>query len=163
MSLRLGDIAPDFEQDSSAGKIRFHDYNQTFASWDLANVKVFRDQAAVLKEFLATATPDEAQRKDTDFLLELGELFALVVYGQLILENARIYDIGDDLVEQIFDFLVRDFGKFALNLHGKAATTDKQAALCLRMISRPAVNNDRYQRVWKDQAHALAGLYQMRD
>ncbi len=26
MSIRLGDIAPDFEQDSSAGRIRFHDW-----------------------------------------------------------------------------------------------------------------------------------------
>ncbi len=26
MSLRLGDIAPDFEQDSSLGRIRFHDW-----------------------------------------------------------------------------------------------------------------------------------------
>ncbi|CAI3791839.1 hypothetical protein GLGCALEP_00277 [Pseudomonas sp. MM221] len=26
MSLKLGDIAPDFEQDSSEGKIRFHEW-----------------------------------------------------------------------------------------------------------------------------------------
>ena len=26
MSIRLGDIAPDFEQDSSEGRIRFHDW-----------------------------------------------------------------------------------------------------------------------------------------
>lgn len=26
MSLRLGDIAPDFEQDSSVGRIKFHDW-----------------------------------------------------------------------------------------------------------------------------------------
>ena len=26
MSLRLGDIAPDFEQDSSEGRIRFHEW-----------------------------------------------------------------------------------------------------------------------------------------
>src|SRR5262245_56328431 len=26
MSIRLGDIAPDFEQDSSAGRIRFHEW-----------------------------------------------------------------------------------------------------------------------------------------
>lgn len=26
MALRLGDIAPDFEQDSSAGRIRFHEW-----------------------------------------------------------------------------------------------------------------------------------------
>ena len=164
---RRDDAANDdflFDQGPTRGlsKIKFHDYNQTFAGWDLDNVAVFREQVAVLKEFLATATPDEAQRKDTDFLLELGELFALVVYGQLILENARIYQVGDDLVAQIFDFLIRDFAKFALNLHGKARTTDKQAALCLRMIRRPIVDDERYQRVWKDQAHSLAGRYQMR-
>jgi len=26
MALRLGDLAPDFEQDSSEGRIRFHDW-----------------------------------------------------------------------------------------------------------------------------------------
>ncbi len=26
MTLRLGDIAPDFEQDSSIGKIKFHEW-----------------------------------------------------------------------------------------------------------------------------------------
>ena len=26
MTIRLGDIAPDFEQDSSAGRIRFHEW-----------------------------------------------------------------------------------------------------------------------------------------
>ena len=26
MSIRLGDIAPDFEQDSSEGRIRFHEW-----------------------------------------------------------------------------------------------------------------------------------------
>lgn len=33
MSIRLGDIAPDFEQDSSAGTIRFHDW--LGASWGI--------------------------------------------------------------------------------------------------------------------------------
>ena len=47
------------------------------------------------------------------FLLALGELFTLVVYGQLILENARLYAIDDDTVDQIFDFMVRDFSKYA--------------------------------------------------
>ena len=144
------------------GKIQFHDYDATFAGWDVANVGVFRNQVAVLKEFLATATPDDDQRKDTDFLMELGELFALVVYGQLILESARLEDVGNDLVDQIFDFLVRDFAKFALNLHGKPSTTETQAALCRRMIVRPAVDGDRYQRVWTEHVHGLAGLYEMR-
>ncbi len=145
------------------GKIRFHDYAKVFAAWErIANVKVFTEQVAVLKEFLATATPDGDQRKDTDFLMEIGELFALVVYAQLILENAKIYDISDDLVDQIFDFLVGDFAKFALNLHGKPSASDKQVALCMRMIRRPTADGERYQRMWKE-THGLAGHYEMRE
>jgi hypothetical protein len=74
------------------GQIRFNDYRLAFEGFDLPNVKLFQEQTSVLQEFLATATPDEAQQKDVDFLLALGELFALVVYAQLILENARIYE-----------------------------------------------------------------------
>ena len=39
---------------------------------------------------LARATPTEEQAKDVDFLLAVGELFTLVVYAQLVLENARL-------------------------------------------------------------------------
>ena len=70
-------------------------------------------------ELLATATPDEAQQKDIDFLLALGEIFTLVVYAQLILENAAIYAVDDDLLDQIFDVFVRDFSRHALGLHCK--------------------------------------------
>ena len=73
------------------GQVRFHDFHLAYDRCDLPNVKVFREQIAVFQEFLATATPDEAQRQDVDFLLALGEIFALVVYGQLILENAPLY------------------------------------------------------------------------
>jgi len=51
----------------------------------------------------------EPQTKDIGWLLTLGELFTLVAYGQLILENAKIYGVYDELVDQIFDFMVRDF------------------------------------------------------
>ena len=78
----------------------------------------------------------QAQMKDIDFLLAGGELFALVVYAQLILENARIYGVDDDLVDQIFDFLVRDLSKFALQLHSKPSSTEEQMACCLRMMRR---------------------------
>jgi acyl-CoA dehydrogenase len=63
------------------------DYKRPFGV--LANLGVFREQIAAFKEMLFAAPPDEAQRKDIDFLLAGGEIFALVVYGQLILENAK--------------------------------------------------------------------------
>ena len=107
---------------------------------------------------MAPSTPE--QRQDVDFLMTVGELFALVVYAQLILENAEIYNIEDDVVDQIFDFMVRDFSKFALELHNKPGSTPEQMAYCLKMLRKPVVDNDRYQRVWQ-HVHALNGAYEM--
>ncbi|MBN1342857.1 MAG: acyl-CoA dehydrogenase [Phycisphaerae bacterium] len=143
------------------GKIRFHDYELAYGRYDLPNVLVFREQIAALKEFLVAATPDEAQRKDVDFLLGLGEIFALVVYGQLILENASVYKLDDGLVDQIFDFMVRDFSKFALQLYGKPSSTPQQMDCCLRMIRKAAVDDQRYQKVWTDDVYPLKDAYEM--
>lgn len=142
------------------GGIRFHDYAPVFDSYDLPNVNLFKEQIAVFKEFLAAATPDEAQRQDVDFLLALGEIFTLVVYGQLILENAKIQAVGDDLLDQIFDFMVRDFSRHALNIYSKAISTSQQMDYCLRMIRKPAVDAARFGRVWSE-VHALKDAYEM--
>jgi acyl-CoA dehydrogenase len=143
------------------GKIRFHDYGPIFDHFDLANVRIFREQIEVLKEMLTKALPDKAQSRDTDFLLAVGEIFTLVVYAQLVLENAEIYEIEPTLVDQIFDVLVRDFSKFAVQLFGKPSTTPAQAKSCLAMIRKPAVNEARYDRVWQEQVYALRDAYEM--
>lgn len=143
------------------GKIRFHDYNAAFNLYELPNLKVFKEQIALLKEFLAAATPGTEQQKDTDFLLSLGEMFTLVVYGQLILENAKIYKIEEVIIDQIFDFMIRDFSEFALNLYSKPSTSDKQMDYLQKMIKKPAANNDRFNNVWKDHVFALKDVYEM--
>ena len=109
---------------------------------------------------LFAAPPDEAQQKDIDFLLAGGEIFALVVYGQLILENAKLYDISDDVVDQIFDFMVRDFSRHALSLYSKPSSSEKQMASCLEMIRKPVLDEARYERVWT-QVHDLQDEYEM--
>jgi len=140
------------------GQIRFHDYHLAFERLDLPNVRLFREQIAVFKELLATATPDEAQQKDIDFLLALGEIFTLVVYGQLVLENAAIYAVDGDLLDHIFDVFVRDFSRHALNLHSKPSSTPQQMDLCLRMLRKPA---GRFERLWKEQVLPLKDAYEM--
>ncbi len=154
-----------FNQGPTRGlsQIRFHDYHPVFERYDLPNVNLFQEQVGVFKQFLVAATPDEAQRQDIDFLLSLGELFVLVVYGQLVLENAQIYQVDDDLVDQIFDCLVRDFSRFALALHAKPSSTPQQMDYCLSMIRKPAVDPERYERVWRDHVYALRDAYQMHD
>jgi acyl-CoA dehydrogenase len=142
------------------GQIRFHDYNPILARYDLPNVRVFREQIDAFKALLARATPAGPQTKDVDFLLALGEIFTLVVYGQLTLEAAGLYGIDDDLVDQIFDVLVRDVSKFALQLYSKPSSTAVQMEYSLSMLRRPLEDADRYERVWRE-AYALKDAYEM--
>jgi acyl-CoA dehydrogenase len=143
------------------GNIRFHDYRLAFDSYDLPNISLFKEQIAVFCDLLSTAPPTESQMKDIDFLLAGGELFTLVVYAQLILENARIYSIDKGLIDQIFDFLVRDFSRFALQLYSKPTSTKEQMTLCMKMIRRPLLDETRYGAVWNDHVLALKGAYEM--
>ncbi len=57
-------------------------------AWSSRTCKRFAEQAEVFRELLASDPPGPAQMKDVAFLLAGGEIFALVVYAQLILENA---------------------------------------------------------------------------
>ncbi len=143
------------------GKIRFHDPTGVFQRFDLPNVNLFQEQVDVFKAMLAAAPPDEAQRRDIDFLLAVGEIFTLVVYAQLLLENAEIYEVDRALVDQIFDVLVRDLSRFAVELHGKPSSSPAQMDHCLRMIRKPVVDAERTERVWTEHVHALRDEYEM--
>jgi acyl-CoA dehydrogenase len=143
------------------GGVRFHDYKIAYDSLDLPNLNVFKTQLELFRELLMQAGPDKAQMKDIDFMLTMGEIFTLIVYGQLILENALIEKVDHDLVDQIFDFMVRDFSKFAVQLLTKTSSTDRQMEYCRKMILKPAVDQDRFQKVWTEQVYALKDNYEM--
>ena len=144
------------------GQIQFHDYRQAFEGVDVPNVQVFAEQAENFRALLAGDPPGPDQMKDVDFLLAAGEIFALVVYAQLILENAKIYEIDDDLLDQIFDFMVRDMSKHALTLSLQPSSTDQQMAFCQKIQRKPVFDADRYLRVWKNHVESLDGVYEMK-
>jgi acyl-CoA dehydrogenase len=143
------------------GKIRFHDYRPVYDACTLPNVRIFNEQIALFRELLFKATPDAAQQKDIDFLLTVGEIFTLVVYGQLILENASLLGIDDDVVDQIFDFMVRDLSKFALQLYSKPSSTEGQMGYCMKLVRKAHVDEGRYQRVLERDVYSLNGAYEM--
>jgi acyl-CoA dehydrogenase len=142
------------------GKIRFHDYNLAYGSVELPNINIFRQQIDLLRNLLASAPPDKDQSKDIDLLLSLGELFTLVAYGQLIIEEASLVGSDKDILDQVFDFMIRDFSKFALQLAQKSGVTDEQAALSLKMIKNPVRDQDRYRRVWDNHIAPLVDAYE---
>ena len=144
------------------GKIQFHDWEPIYAEHaHLPNVKLFHEQANAIKTLLTTAAPDADQQKDLDFLLNLGHLFTLVVYGQLVLEQAKITGTDQNVLDQIFDVLVRDFAGYATALHGKASSTEAQQRWAVAQIRKPHVDQARFDAVWQ-QVEALSGQYEMR-
>jgi acyl-CoA dehydrogenase len=143
------------------GKIRFHDYAPAYDHYDLPNVQRFKEQIALFKEFLIGASPDGEQQQDTDLMLALGELFTLIVYGQLILENAVIYDVGTDIVDQIFDFMIRDFSKFALQLYSKRGLSAAQGGGLKKMFLKPVGDAKQFARFWSDRVLSLKDTYEM--
>ena len=132
-----------------------------YDSYDLPNLNVFKKQIALFKEMAVLAPPTKAQSTDIDFLLTAGEMFTLVVYGQLILENAKIYGVETEVLDQIFDFMVRDFSKFALQMYSKPSSSEGQMAQCLKMIMKPVVDDQRYAKVWSEHVLKMRDQYRM--
>lgn len=143
------------------GKIRFHDYNLAYDSVDLPNAQILKGQIGMLKKLLVSAPPTEEQTRDIDFLLCLGELFTIVAYGQLIIEKAAMESIHMDLLDQIFDFMIRDFSKHSLALYSKPNSSEKQMEICLKMIRKPVVDQARFWRIWEKYVHPLKDAYEM--
>ncbi|MFA5519420.1 MAG: acyl-CoA dehydrogenase, partial [Spirochaetota bacterium] len=140
-----------------------HDYNIAYNSISLPNIEVLKEQISVFKEFLAKATPSKEQSKDIDYLLAMGELMTVVVYGQLIIENSKIYKIDNDVLDMIFDVLVRDFAKYAVQLYQKKSNTQAQLDYCLKMIKNPVADVDKFNRVWEKYVYPLKDEYKMND
>ena len=109
---------------------------------------------------LRTAAPDAEQQQDLDFRLVLGQLFTLIVYAQLILEQAELTGLDPDVLDTIFEVFVQDFSALAVELHGKASSTEAQQQWALANVRKPVIDTGRFERVW-EQVEALSGAYLM--
>ncbi|CAM3116816.1 acyl-CoA dehydrogenase family protein [Tsukamurella hominis] len=145
-----------------ASKVPFADWTTAYeAAADEPNVAIFYEQAKALRELLLTAAPDKAQAEDLDFVLNVGHLFSLVVYGQLILEQAALTGLDRSLLSRIFDVQIRDFSAYAVGLYGKPGATPAQQQWALDSVRRPVADQATFDRVW-EQVAAYDGAYEMR-
>jgi acyl-CoA dehydrogenase len=169
-------VAPDFSlkddmflfnqgPTKGLGKVQFHDYKPVFeANKSLLNVATFIKQIEIFKEMLEKAGPDKVQDMDPTFSLPVGEMFSIVVYGQLILEQAKFDGLDSDILNQIFDFMVRDFAHFALQIYGNHTTKDEQRAYCTKiMLIKAVANPEQYNKVWEKYVATLSGEYAMNE
>jgi acyl-CoA dehydrogenase len=145
-----------------AAKVQFADWTPVYEKHSsIANVARFYEQAQAFKTLLATAAPDAGQQQDLDFMLTIGHLFSLIVYGQLILEQAALTGLDDDIIDQIFDFQIRDFSTYAVALQGKPSSTQTQQDWAVGAIRKPVSDAGRFDRVWQ-RVKAYDGAYEMR-
>ncbi|TSD96094.1 acyl-CoA dehydrogenase [Skermania sp. ID1734] len=145
-----------------ASKVQFADWTRVYEKHSsTTNVARFYEQAQALKQLMLTAAPSAEQQQDLDFLLVGGHLFSLVVYGQLILEQADIMGLDADVLDQIFDFQIRDFSAHAVTLLGRPSSTTAQQEWALGAIRKPVVDTGRFDRVW-EQVASYDGAYEMR-
>ncbi len=144
-----------------AGAIQFADWTPVYESHTrIPNVARFYEQARAFREMLVTAAPDAEQAKDLDFLLNVGHVFSLIVYGQLILEQAALAGLDDDIVDQIFTFQINDFNTYAVALQGKPTSTQAQQDWARGAIRKPVPDAARFGRVW-ERVKAYDGAYEM--
>ncbi|MFN8032826.1 MAG: acyl-CoA dehydrogenase family protein [Mycobacterium sp.] len=145
-----------------ASKVQFADWAPVYEAHSaIPNVARFTEQARALQQLLVGAAPDADQQRDLDFMLVVGHLVSLLVYGQLILEQAGILGLEPDLVDQIFDVQVRDFSAYAVALHGKTSSTPAQQEWALSAVRKPVTDAERFERVWQ-QVKSYDGAYAMR-
>ena len=143
------------------GKVTFHDWRAVYAEWaHLPNVKLVLEQIDAFQALLGTTPLDKKQMRDLDLLLVVGDLFTTVAYGDLILQQAKIWSVDDELVDSIFEVFVGDVSAHALTLTRKPSLTKAQTKAALAMLRTPAFDAERTARVWAE-ARATAGTYVM--
>ena len=162
--LDTADDAFLFAQGSTRGlgKIAFPSWRPVFDRFaELPNVSCFREQAELLVELIEEVNlTTEQMTVDLDFQQSLAQLFTLLPYGQLILEQAELAEVEPDIVDLVFETLVRDFSATAIELHGKASSTEAQQRWALGSVRKPVVDELRDDRVYAE-VRALSGAYVM--
>ncbi|MFE6507273.1 acyl-CoA dehydrogenase family protein [Nocardioides sp. NPDC057767] len=143
------------------GTVAFHDWRAVYAAWaHLPNVRLLLEQVDAFQALLVATPLSKAQMRDLDLLLVVGDIFTTIAYGDLILQQATIWGVDDDLVESIFEVMVGDVSAHALTLTRKPSLTDVQARAADAIQRRPTFDAERTARVWAE-ARATAGTYAM--
>lgn len=126
-----------------------------------ANTAVLKEQIETFRKLLSEAGPSSEQSKDIDWMLEVGEIFCVIAYAAVILEQADLTGYENAAVmDQMLQVFVNDINAHALKLYNKASTDDNQQAWCMKLIRRPAHDSSREDKVY-EEILSLAGTYQM--
>lgn len=144
--------------------IQFNDYKKAYEGVEIPNAKLLLEQAGLFKELMMKAAPEKALLKNLDYMMSLGDIFTHIVYAQLILECAKIKNVHDELVDQIFSYLVKDINKFALEqLNNQNNTKEQEVYLKQLIFVKPKVDKERDNAFFEEFVAVNDGVYMMKD
>ena len=162
-NLEPGDDSYLFAQKTGGlAQVKFPDYRLAYTDAEGDNIGIFKQQLELFRKMLIEAPPTGQQVENIDYMLAAGELFTLIVYAQLILENSRIYDLDSDLLEQIFAFLVKDFSGSALKMILDHENSGVQESFYNDMIRKPVLDAIGFDNTWRTHVYALKDSYIMK-
>ncbi|SHI85261.1 acyl-CoA dehydrogenase [Dethiosulfatibacter aminovorans DSM 17477] len=143
-------------------KVKFDDYRKAYEGVEITNVKKFAEQVELFKNMMAEAPVDQSLLKNMDYMLNIGEIFTMIVYAQLALEGAKLRNVDEELINQIFGYFIKDINKYALNQLNGQINTEKQEEY-LREISmlKPEIDKARDEKFWKEYVQIHDGAYVM--
>lgn len=145
-------------------KIRFPEYDKVYKAVTIPNVAIFKEQIETFRNMLMNAAPDASLRKNMDYMLNIGEIFTMIVYAQLILESGKIQEVHDDLMDQIFGYFIKDVNKFAITqLTSQENTPEQETYLKELAMKKPVIDKEKDYKFWKEFVQVLDGAYVMND
>ena len=88
----------------------------------------------------------------------------MIVYAQLVLEGAKLNDVEDDLIDQMFANFIKDVNKFALDQLNNQENTEIQHEYLQKIaLCGPVIDKERDFRFWKEYVQVLDGAYVQKD
>jgi acyl-CoA dehydrogenase len=143
-------------------KVKFPDYKKVYEGIENPNVKIFLKQIETFKEMMAKAAPDEKLVKNMDYMLNIGEIFTMIVYAQSVLEGCSLHNVDDGLTDQIFGYFIKDINNYALNQMNSQINTELQEKYLQELaLRKPIIDKEKDLKFWKEFVQIQDGAYVM--
>lgn len=139
--------------------VKFPDYRLSYEGVELPNVTTFLQQTETFREMLYKAPLTNEQLTNKNYMLHLGELFTMIVYAQLVLENAKLYEVEEEIIDYMFKLFVTDFAQYTLTHLAKFENTPEQQQFLEQMLKRPTNSPQLNETIWLKHVMPLKGQY----
>jgi len=145
-------------------KVKFPDYKKAYEGVEIPNVKIFLGQVETFRNMLAVAAPEEKLLKNMDYMLNIGQVFTTIVYAQFILEGAKLRDVDEKLIDEMFGLFVKDINKYALAQLNSQINTELQEKFLKELtLTKAVIDKEKEFAFWKEFVEVLDGEYVMND